>query len=202
MERMLKIHHAIQAGGYPNATRLAEQLEVSTKSIHRDIEFMRDRLDLPVEYNPAKYGYHYSEEVSAFPTFQVTEGEMVALLVAEKALQQYRGTTFEKPLLSAFQKIEEALPDTISLNLSEWDESISFRTSAIPQLDLDIFDQLAKAVSRKKQLELQYRKPGQKQGEARVVDPYHLANINGEWFLFAHCHLRKDLRTFAPARIL
>ena len=202
MERMLKIHHAIQSGGYPNATRLAEQLEVSTKSIHRDIEFMRDRLDLPVEYDPVKYGYHYSEEVSAFPTFQVTEGEMVALLVAEKALQQYRGTTFEKPLVSAFQKIEEALPDTISLNLSEWDESISFRTSAIPQLDLNIFDQLAKAVSRKKQLELQYRKPGQKKGETRVVDPYHLANINGEWFLFAHCHLRKDLRIFAPARIL
>lgn len=202
MERMLKIHQAIQSGSYPNATRLADQLEVSTKSIHRDIEFMRDRLDLPVEYDPVKYGYHYSEEVSAFPNFQVTEGEMVALLVAEKALQQYRGTTFEKPLVSAFHKIEEALPDTISLNLSEWDESISFRTSAIPQLDLDIFDQLAKAVSRKKQLELQYRKPGQKKGEARVVDPYHLANINGEWFLFAHCHLRKDLRTFVPARIL
>jgi predicted DNA-binding transcriptional regulator YafY len=34
------------------------------------------------------------------------------------------------------------------------------------------------------------------------VDPYHLANINGEWFLFAYDHLRRDLRTFAPARIL
>jgi predicted DNA-binding transcriptional regulator YafY len=35
-----------------------------------------------------------------------------------------------------------------------------------------------------------------------VVDPYHLANINGEWFLFAYDHARKDLRTFVPARIL
>jgi predicted DNA-binding transcriptional regulator YafY len=33
------------------------------------------------------------------------------------------------------------------------------------------------------------------------VDPYHLANINGEWFLFAYDHVRKDVRTFAPARI-
>jgi proteasome accessory factor B len=33
------------------------------------------------------------------------------------------------------------------------------------------------------------------------VDPYHLANINGEWFLFAFDHLRNDLRTFVPARI-
>ncbi|MBT5927281.1 MAG: YafY family transcriptional regulator [Verrucomicrobia bacterium] len=201
MERMLRIHQAIQSGKLPNATHLAEQLEVSKKSIHRDIEFMRDRLDLPVEYDPVKYGYYYTEEVGGFPTFTVTEGEMVALLVAEKALQQYRGTTFEKPLLSAFRKIEEALPDTISLNLSAWDDSISFRTSAIPQLDLDIFDHLAKAVSKHKQLDLQYRKPGQKTPEPRKVDPYHLANINGEWFLFAHCHLRNDLRTFVPSRI-
>jgi predicted DNA-binding transcriptional regulator YafY len=34
-----------------------------------------------------------------------------------------------------------------------------------------------------------------------VVDPYHLANINGEWFLFAFDHLRRDIRTFVPARI-
>ena len=34
-----------------------------------------------------------------------------------------------------------------------------------------------------------------------MVDPYHLANINGEWFLFAWCHLRQDIRTFVPARI-
>jgi predicted DNA-binding transcriptional regulator YafY len=33
------------------------------------------------------------------------------------------------------------------------------------------------------------------------VDAYHLANINGEWFLFAYDHGRKDLRTFVPARI-
>jgi len=33
------------------------------------------------------------------------------------------------------------------------------------------------------------------------VDAYHLANINGEWYLFAYDHARKDLRTFVPARI-
>src|ERR1041384_5217766 len=48
----------------------------------------------------------------------------------------------------------------------------------------------------------QTHRPGRKETEPRVVDPYHLANINGEWFLFAHCHLRNDIRTFVPARIL
>jgi proteasome accessory factor B len=131
---------------------------------------------------------------------QITEGELFALLVAEKALQQYRGTSFEKPLLSAIKKMERALPDTISLNLADIEQSISFRTRAEPILDLKIFDGLAKAVSQRQQLELLYRKPGHK-AEPRVVDPYHLANINGEWFLFAYDHGRKDIRTFAPARI-
>jgi proteasome accessory factor B len=198
---MMRIHQEIAAGKYPNATVLAAEIEVVTKTIHRDIEFMRDRLGLPIAYDDRKYGYFYTEEVSAFPTLQITEGELVALLIAEKALQQYRGTNFEKPLVSAFRKMEASLPDTISLNFADWDQSISFRTSAEPVLDLEVFDALAKATAGHRQLELAYRKPGSKGTERRVIDPYHLANINGEWFLFAFDHLRQDIRTFVPSRI-
>ena len=201
MERMLRIHQAIQSGKHPNAVSLAHELEVSSKSIHRDLDFMRDRLELPLEFSPAHNGYYYTEEVSAFPTLQITEGELFALLVAEKALQQYRGTTFERPLLSAFRKMAAALPDTISLNLADWEQTISFRTSAEPILNLENFDTLAKATAQRRQLQLTYRKPGRRETELRLVDPYHLANINGEWFLFAWCHLRQDIRTFVPARI-
>jgi proteasome accessory factor B len=198
---MLRIHQSLHSGKFPNATTLARELEVSTKSIHRDIEFMRDRLNLPIEFNIARNGYFYTGEVSSFPTMQITEGELFALVVAEKALQQYRGTSFEKPLLSAIKKMEQSLPDTISLNLADLEQSISFRTRAEQILDLKIFDVLAKAAARREQIELAYRKPGQTKPEARIVDPYHLANINGEWYLFAYDHARKDIRTFAPARI-
>jgi proteasome accessory factor B len=201
LERMLRIHQAIQSGRHPNAVSLARELEVSSKSIHRDLEFMRDRLELPLQYDNLHKGYYYTEEVGNFPTLQISEGELFALLVAEKALQQYRGTTFEKPLVSAFKKMAAALPDTISLNLADWERTISFRTSAEPILNLEIFDILAKATAHRQQLQLTYRKPGRRETELRVVDPYHLANINGEWFLFAWCHLRKDIRTFVPARI-
>jgi predicted DNA-binding transcriptional regulator YafY len=198
---MLRIHQALQSGGHPNAVSLARELEVSVKSVHRDLEFMRDRLELPVAYDRGRNGYFYTEEVGNFPTMQITEGELFALLVAEKALQQYRGTTFERPLLSAFKKMAAALPDTVSLNIADWEQTISFRTRAEPILNLAIFDALSKAAAQRRQLQLTYRKPGRRATELRVVDPYHLANINGEWFLFAWCHLRRDIRTFVPARI-
>jgi len=197
----MRIHQALLSGKFPNATSLAGELEYSTKTIHRDLEFMRDRMELPIDFDHARNGYHYTEEVGAFPTMQITEGELFALLVAEKALQQYRGTNFEKPLVSAFKKMTASLPDTISFNLEDWEQTISFRTSAEAILDLEVFDALAQATANRRQIELAYRKPGRSQTEPRIVDPYHLANINGEWFLFAWCHLRKDLRTFVPARI-
>ena len=201
LERMLRIHQALQSGDFPNASRLAREVEVSAKTIHRDIEFMRDRLGLPIEYDSARTGYRYTSEVSAFPNIQITEGELFALIVAEKALQQYRGTNFEKPLLSAIRKMEQSLPETISLNLADIEQTISFRTRAEPILNLDIFDTLARAAAHRQQIELAYRKPGQPQPEKRLVDPYHLANINGEWYLFAYDHARKDIRTFVPARV-
>jgi predicted DNA-binding transcriptional regulator YafY len=201
LERMMRIHQEIATGSYPNKTALAEKLEVSTKSVGRDLEFMRDRLNLPLAYDTKRWGYHYTEPVSSFPTFQITEGELVALLIAEKALEQYRGTNFEKPLVSALKKMAAQLPDTVSFNMAEWDQTISFRTSAEPILNLEIFDALAKATAARRQLRFDYRKPGQVRPEMRVVDPYHLANINGEWFLFAFDHARKDIRTFVPARM-
>jgi proteasome accessory factor B len=201
LERMLRIHQSLQSASYPNATQLAAELEVSTKSIQRDLDFMRDRLELPIEYNSKKFGYHYTAEVTSFPTMHITEGELVALVIAEKALEQYRGTQFEKPLLSAIRKIEQSLPDTISLNLADIEQTISFRTRAEPILNLEIFDALAKATAQRRQLELTYRKAGNREGERRLIDPYHLANINGEWYLFAYDHARKDIRTFVPARV-
>ena len=68
-------------------------------------------------------------------------------MVAEKALQQYRGTSFEKPLAERPQKMEQSLPDTISLSLTDVEQTISFRTSSEPILDLEIFDTLAKATA-------------------------------------------------------
>ena len=199
---MVHIHNAIHAGKYPNASTLARDLEVGVRSIGRDIEFMRDRMSLPIVYDDVRHGFFYDGEVTAFPSLTISEGELFALAVAEKALQQYRGTSFEKPLMSALQKVSESLPDSISLNLSEWNESISFRTSAETVLNLGTFDKLAQATSRREQLEIQYRKPGAKAAEKRIVDPYHLANINGEWFLFAYDQLRKAIRTFVPGRVV
>ena len=97
-DRMRRIHEWIGRGKYPNAETMALELEVSARTVKRDIEFMRDRYGLPIAYDEKRYGYYYTKKVDQFPVAAMTEAEMFALLVADKAIAQYHGTPFQKPL--------------------------------------------------------------------------------------------------------
>lgn len=201
LARMVRIHDLLQGGRLPNCTRLAQLLEVCPKTIQRDIEFMRDQLDLPIEYDAERHGFFYSREVAAFPTVQVTEGELVALAVAQKALEQYRGTPFERPLEAAFQKLTDGLNEKISFSWTHVEGSVSFRQAGTTVPDLRLFERLGEAVFRSQEVEFDYLKPGAEAPERRRVQPYHVACIDGQWYLFGQDLVRDGIRTFALTRM-
>ena len=201
LERMMQLHRQIQAGLFPNCRKLAESLEVSPKTIQRDIEFMRDRLNLPIEYDQLQFGFYYSEPVASFPSVEVTEGEIVALFVAQKALEQFRGTSFEKPLHSAFQKICNGLRETIAFPWGDLDTAISFRNIGTSESDILLFESLSRAAVQSHEVQFEYRKIGVSRHESRQVQPYHLACIDNQWYLFAYDLARQQLRTFALTRM-
>lgn len=53
-ERFVWFDNQVRAKKYPNTTTLAEQFEISTKTAQRDIDFMRDRLNCPLQYDPGE----------------------------------------------------------------------------------------------------------------------------------------------------
>ncbi len=198
---MLRIHDELRRGVFTNCSKLAEALEVSRKTIVRDIAFMRDRLDLPVEFDPRLNAYRYTHPVSAFPTVQVTEGELLALLVARKALEQYRGTPFHRQLEVSFDKLTAGLKDRITFSPADELQSVSFRNIGLGRADLEVFNTLSGAVLRQHEVEFDYRKPGERKASRRRVQPYHLALRENLWYLVAFDPERKALRTFALPRI-
>jgi len=93
LDRMQRIFHAIKLSQFPNRVRLATDIEVTTKTIQRDLDFMRDRLNLPIAYNDQRQGYEFTQRVESFPMvehrtdfYQVKE-----LLVAGSPQGQPRG---------------------------------------------------------------------------------------------------------------
>ncbi|MEO6246372.1 MAG: WYL domain-containing transcriptional regulator [Opitutaceae bacterium] len=201
LERMLRIHEELRRGAFTNCSKLATKLEVSRKTIARDIAFMRDRLELPIEFDAPINAYRYTQPVSAFPTVQVSEGELLALLVARKALEQYRGTPFHRQLEASFDKLTGGLKDRITFKPADELQSVSFKNSGLGKADLEIFNALSAAVLRQHEAEFDYRKPGEKKAERRRVQPYHLAHRENLWYLVAFDSERGALRTFALPRI-
>jgi predicted DNA-binding transcriptional regulator YafY len=201
LERMLRIHQQLKDERYPNCRTLAEELEVVQKTIQRDLDFMRDRLNLPIEYDRQHSGFHYTEPVTSFPSIEVSEGEIVALFVAQKALAQYAGTPFEQTLRAAFQKITSGLEDRVMFGWEDLDSSISFRGIGRSVADLDVFQAVSKAVLSSEEISFDYHKLRSPDYERRRVQPYHLGSVENQWYLFAFDLDRRQIRTFVLSRM-
>jgi proteasome accessory factor B len=201
LERMLRLHERLKAGLFPNCRKMAAELEVSAKTIQRDIDFMRDRLGLPIEYDQLRFGFFYTEPVANFPNIEVSQGEIIALFVARKALEQYRGTSFERALRTAFRKISEGLHEKVDFQWADVDSAVSFRGLGTSVADIDLVESVSKAVIESREIEFEYKKATSAAYEARRVRPYHLGCVSDLWYLFGFDLARGQMRTFVLQRM-
>ncbi len=197
----MRIHDQIKGKQYPNCTAIGREIEVSTRTIKRDIDFMKYRLNLPIEYDSRRYGYYYTEPVENFPKLSVTESEVFALLVAHKAIAQYQGTPYEQPLKTAFRKLTGQLDGQEKFSLGSFDEALSFRPFAPGDADLKIFQILARALQEQRAIKFSYKNLGARAKQKRHVHPCHLACIQNHWYLFAFDVTRQAMRTFVLSRM-
>jgi proteasome accessory factor B len=198
--RMKRLFDLLKQNQFPNCQALAKALEVADKTIQRDIACMRDQLGLPIAYDAQEHGYHFTEEVHDFPTVQVTQGELLALMVAQKAIEQYRGTPYHHQLETAFAKL--LAPMAAMSGYAPSSEAISFKVAAPAVNELDVFDRLSHAISDQLEISFSYRKPGDAKSAKRQVQPLHLTHREGRWYLVCHDLDREAMRTYALGRII
>ena len=204
LNRFQEIFHAIKTGRYPNRTQLARLIEVTTKTIQRDLDYMRYQLGVPMEFDYARGGYYFTKAITDLPLFQLTESELVSVFVAQKALEAYRGTPFEQPLRTAFQKLQAATSNPgvrVSISWEDLGSSISFRHFDAYLPDMTIFGELAKAIQIETVVEFDYKKLDAKAFEKRTVEPWHLACVSGQWYLLGYDPSRGARRIFVLGRM-
>ena len=202
IERFAVIRHEIESGRYPNKRSLAEKLEVSEKTIQRDLDFARDRLGWPLAYHPQKYGWYATGPLEDLPVLEVTEGELLAVAVGWKAVESFRGTPWEGKLRKAFEKISPMLPDTLSVKLEGVGELISIRNAGVGKIeDAESFAELSRAVAESRVVRFRYRKRDSRVFEKRIVEPYHLTYSQGAWYVLAMDRKRAAQRTFLVGRM-
>jgi len=199
-ERQVDIDRRIRAGEFPSAPRLAEDWEVDERTIKRDIEFMRDRISAPIEYDRNRRGYYYSENTWSFPAISMREGELTALLLARHSLEQYRDLPLGKMLNHFFEQVLETAGGQAGAAPKRILQGFSFVPPPAVPVDYAIWDLLCRCMLQRHTVEINYQSLSSETLQSYRLDPLHIANIEGEWYLFAKSHRKGDVLQLAVSR--
>ena len=200
LERVMQIDRSIQNKEFPNCSTLAVKFEVTARTIQRDIEFLKERMNRAVAFDPTQNGYYYTTPVEKSGQIQVTESELFSLIVAYKAVAQFRRTPFKAPLETALQKLTGPRQDN-AFTLGSMDRLVSFRPFGPEQSNGEALQLFTNAIQSRTAVEFQYRKVGAKDAKRRRVHPYHIACIDSQFYLLAYDVARRAIRTFVVARV-
>jgi len=201
LERVIRIHEMVNRGNFPNCNSIAKELEVNRKTIQRDITFMRDELDLPLEYNDQQHGYFYTRPVNQFPLLKTTAEDLVAIILARNALDPLRGSAMEATLRSGFQRLQASMKEQVTIPWTDIDQAFSVKSTGMTERDVFLFNRLAQAVLESRELTFEYRKLNSDETMKRRLQPYHLAEIDGGWYMIGYDLKREARRTFAVQRM-
>ncbi|GHU78831.1 hypothetical protein FACS189462_4080 [Spirochaetia bacterium] len=199
LPRIYFIDQAIASGRYPNAPSLAKKYETSLSSINRDIAYMRDMLNAPIEYDFFKKGFYYSE-----PTFRLSAGyasadDLLALGMAKELLDLYKGTPIQDAALNLLESISMPFKGAKSAN---WFKNrIVIPKSASAPVNGDVWNAVVAALRENKTISFQYHAQNKKETENRRVRPYQLLFDKSAWYLHCYDEGKKNLRLFALPRI-
>src|SRR5436190_14408901 len=202
MARMEAIRALISEGKYPNSHSIAQELEWSVRTVKRDLALMRNRLNLPMEFDQRRNGWYFTKPVPFFPSIPLTEKEVVGLFVFQKSIAQYKGTALEPVLEGAYRKMTAGLDDAVKYSLGDLEQVVSIRPLAPGDADLEKFQLFTRAIREKRVVRFVYRKHGELSKAARKVHPCHVAYVNNLWTLFAFDPKSEGIRKFVFFRVM
>ena len=200
--RLLHIDAKIREGRHPNCSSLAEAWETSPRTIMRDIEYLTDELGAPIDYAPIRHGFFYTDPAWFLPSVLLAEGDLLALLIGRQAMEAYRGTPIGGELQRIYAKLAEMLPERIQIGPEFVQARMSFFNPPARRVDADTWRSVLRALMHTVELTIDYRSPAAKAAKRHEVRPYHVVNVEGEWYLLAFEPRWGELRQFALSRIV
>jgi len=142
-----------------SAKRLAQLVGYSELTVKRTIEYMRKTLMLQIGYDKKRDSYYYKERVAAFPTTQVSEGELICLCGMMQAMAPFKNTPFVKKLRPLIDKFIEGMPPELRVSFRTLEQRISFRSTGLDaHLDPAVFEIVIAALLKNQELAIDYVK--------------------------------------------
>jgi predicted DNA-binding transcriptional regulator YafY len=200
--RTLDLLALLQSRRYWRGTDLANRLEVSVRTLRRDVDQLRD-LGYPVEARRGVDGGYQLAAGAALPPLVVDDEEAVALAVGlQAAVQAGIVAGIEESSVRALAKIVQVMPRRLRHRVDALAAMTVPATpgTTAPSVDSGVLTSIAQACRDSERLEFSYTA---RTGEAtdRLVDPHRLVLLGRRWYLVAWDLTRFDWRTFRLDRL-
>jgi predicted DNA-binding transcriptional regulator YafY len=197
-DRLFRIVQMLRSGRLKTARALAERLQVSERTIYRDVRDLQ-LAGQPIE-GEAGVGYTLRRDFD-LPPLMFTPEELTALVLGARLVKAWGGAENVAAASSALARIEAVLPAELAAKL----DTIALYAPGfmMTQHHRVLLDKLHAACLERKVLALRYTRLGDEEnkGERRTVRPLALTFWSGVWTLAAWCELRDDFRIFRIDRI-
>jgi predicted DNA-binding transcriptional regulator YafY len=197
-ERFYRIRRRLVEKGALTRREIEEDLEISHATFKRDIEYLRDRLNVPVVWSRERQAYVLDPEAEAteLPGVWFSPSEIYALLEIEHLLGSLSPGLLGRQLEPLRTRLA-ALLERGDRGHREIRRRIRVIGPGTRRVDRDVFEALSLALLGRRQLWIRHRKRGDGGETERVVSPQRLVHYRYNWYLDAWCHLRRDLRIFS-----
>ena len=139
--RLLRLEKAIQTIPYPGVERLMKELEVSRRTVLRDLEELKIFYNAPIEYDRARNGYYYTDETFFVKNVLISEGELVALAGILPLLERYDNTPLKETITKVYGTISQMLPNEVEVQ-SSLVNNVQFISDPLPAIDADVFKKI------------------------------------------------------------
>lgn len=194
-DRLFQIIQCLRGGRLTTARQLAERLEVSERTIYRDIRDLKAS-GVPVD-GEAGVGYLLRDGFD-IPPLMFDRGELEALVVGARMVEAWGGTALASAATEALKKIGAVVPAALR---DRMERSRIFALGFHQSTDLrNILDGITRAIDEKRVLSFDYvREDGE--NSSRTCHPLGLYFWGKVWTLAAWCELRDDFRHFRADRI-
>jgi predicted DNA-binding transcriptional regulator YafY len=200
--RTLRLLSLLQTHRHWPGEELAGRLEVSVRTLRRDIDRLRE-LGYPVEASRGVDGGYQLAAGAVLPPLVVDDDEAVAIAVGMQAAAQGAVAGIGEPAVRALTKVVQVMPPRLRRRvdaLRAVTEPVSWGTSAAPALDPAALIAVAQACRDTERLEFAYTARGGDRTE-RHVEPHRLVPVGRRWYLVAYDLGRHDWRSFRVDRL-
>jgi len=196
-ERLYLIDERIRRGDYPSLSKLAKFCAVSSKTVQRDVDYLRNIFGAPLEYDDHEKGWYYSEKTYSLSTQYATPEELQSLLVLGEILKQFESTPLGQSLQHSYSRLLGLFKSEAPARFRLLARRICFVQMSSTPVNDDSWKVILKALQDDQILEITYARGGQGTGKTRRFDPYGLIVRGRDWYLYGYNHLSKACRTLA-----